>query len=121
MADSARDEIGRALEGKLTPEQLKFLMDEVLAIRKQAHGEFTCKACHQKQKHLVEIPDARAVTSALTDLMTQSWGRPTEQKQDTEIIVNRTIRFVCEHGHECAECSASGGVDGDDGDGVPAE
>ena len=100
MADSARDAIGEALAGKLDEEQLRLLMDEVLKINKMGRG--WCGEC--KKQVMVEIPDARAVTSALTDLMTQSWGRPTEQKQDTEIIVNRTIEYVCEHGHACTEC-----------------
>ena len=92
MADSPREEIGKALEGKLTPEQLAYLLDEVLAIRKGARG--WCPDC---KKHVqVEIPDAKAVTSALGDLMTQSWGRPTEQKVDQSIVVNREVIVVAD-------------------------
>ena len=117
MADSTRDAIGEALAGKLTPEQLAFLMDEVLAITKGARG--WCPNC--KKQVQVEIPDAKAVTSSLAELMTQSWGRPNEQKQDTQIIVNRSVEYVCEHGHPCAECEKTGGAGGDHGDEVPAE
>ena len=85
------------------------------------HADFTCKSCGQKQRQLAEVADAKAVTSSLTDLMTQSWGRPNEQKQDTQIIVNRTVEYVCEHGHECVECAKTEGAGGSDGDEVPAE
>lgn len=91
MAESGtRDEIGKALEGALTPEQLKLLMDEVLAIKKGARG--WCGTC--KKQVLVEISDAKAVTGALTDLMTQSWGRPQEQKTERSIVVNREVILV---------------------------
>jgi hypothetical protein len=82
-----RSQIGDALAGKLTPEQLLFLMDEVLAIKKRAWGEFNCKNCGQLQKQTCDIPDAKAVTSSLTDLLNQAWGRPSEDKAEVEGIV----------------------------------
>lgn len=91
MADGGtRDQIGKALEGALTPEQLKTLMDEVLDIKKSARG--WCKDC--KKQVWVEIPDAKAVTGALTDLMTQSWGRPEAQNTERSIVVNREVILV---------------------------
>ena len=75
MAD-ARSEIGKALEGKLSPEQLSFLMDEVLAITKRPWADVTCRSCKQKQRVQVDVPDAKAVTGALIDLANQAWGRP---------------------------------------------
>ena len=85
MSDT-RSQIGEALAGKLSPEQIEFLLDEVLAIRKNAWGEFSCKGCGQRQRQLVEIPDAKAVTGALVDLANQAWGRPTEDKAEQEGI-----------------------------------
>jgi len=42
MAD-VRDGLAKGLEGKLDEEQIKTLMDEVLAINKSVHTDFTCK------------------------------------------------------------------------------
>lgn len=93
MADTdVRSDIGKALENHLTPEQLTKLMDEVLAITKRAHGEFACKKCGQRQKQLVDVPDARAVVAAMTDLANQAWGRPGEQaKGESGITFVRTV------------------------------
>ena len=94
MSDT-RSQIGDALAGKLTPEQLEFLINEVLAIRKKAWAEFVCKnpGCGQRQRQLTEIPDAKAVTSALTDLLNQAHGRPQEDKGEdqTVTLVRRSI------------------------------
>ncbi len=79
MTDT-RSQIGSALEGKLSPEQLAFLMDEVLAITKSARG--WCAHC--KGAVPVEIPDAKSVTGALVDLANQAWGRPSEDKAEAE-------------------------------------
>ena len=87
MSD-ARVQIGSALNDKLSPEQVRFLMDEVLAITKQGWG--SCKECNHRV--LVDIPDARAVTSSLTDLLNQAWGRPSEvAKEDQGLVVNRKV------------------------------
>ena len=93
MAD-ARSEIGKALESKLTPEQVKMLIEEVLAIRKQAWGDVTCKSCQQKQKVKVEIPDASAVTKSLIELANQAWGRPdvAAGADDEKITFIREVR-----------------------------
>lgn len=73
-----REQIAQALAGFLTPEQTKMLVDEVLAVTKKGRAQFNCKKCGQLQIQFAEIPDARAVTSAITELMNQSYGRPTE-------------------------------------------
>lgn len=92
---SAREEIGRALDGKMTPAQVKILINEVLAIKKRMWGEVTCKACGQRQKAPVDVPDAKAVASALTSLLDQAWGRPSEVKtQDAGLVVNRNVYVV---------------------------
>jgi hypothetical protein len=97
MSDT-RSQIGDAVAGKLTPEQLAFLMDEVLAITKRAWGEFNCKNCGQLQRQTCEIPDAKAVTSSLADLLNQAWGRPSEDKAEAEGIV--FVRKVVYGGEE---------------------
>ena len=88
MAD-VRGDLGAALEGRLTPEQIKLLLDEVLAIKKQAWAN--CPHC--KKKSLVEIPDAKAVTSCLIDLSNQAWGRPGEAAglDDEKIVFERVV------------------------------
>lgn len=73
-----RESIAEALQGFLTPEQTKLLVDEILAVQKTAWAEFNCKKCGASQKHQASIPDARAVTSAITELMNQGFGRPVE-------------------------------------------
>jgi hypothetical protein len=112
--EGTRAEIARALEGFMRPEHLDKLVEEVLEIKKGARG--WCPKC--KGAVMVEISDAKGVTGALTDLLNQSFGRPTETKQETEIIVERTVAFVCEHGHECRECTEAAGADQVE---VPAE
>ena len=75
-----RADIGSALEGRLTPEQLERLLDEVLAITKTGRG--WCPDC--KKSVMVQVPDAKAVTGALVDLANQAWGRPTESHTEPE-------------------------------------
>lgn len=104
MADEERDSralIGDALEGYLTQEQLDALLREALSITKTGRG--WCPGC--KKAVMVEIADAKAVVSATAELLNQAKGRPTEQKRDTEIIVQRTVEYVCEHGHPCSQCA----------------
>lgn len=103
MADAPRDAIGEALAGKLTPEQLTYLMDEVLAITKRVTADFKCRHCSKSQRGQIEIPDAKAVTSSLAELMTQSWGRPDAANQDTEIVVHRNVYLVSEEEETDAE------------------
>jgi hypothetical protein len=86
MSDEVRSQLGESLAGKLTEEQRAFLMDQVLAIEKTVYAEFACKNCGQRQKQPAKIPDAKAVTSSLTDLMNQAWGRPSEDKAEVEGI-----------------------------------
>lgn len=96
MADDVRGSIAEALEGRLTAEQIAFLIDEVLATTKQPWAEFACKKCGARQRQQAVIPDAPAVTRALTELMNQSWGRPTDARHETEIVVNRQVFLVAE-------------------------
>ena len=87
-----RTDIAKGLEGALKPAQIEKLIDEILAIQKGARG--WCPNCNRNVQ--VQIPDAKGVTSALTELMNQSWGRPTDSKVETEIIVNRQVILVAD-------------------------
>jgi hypothetical protein len=91
-----RADLARGLEGKLTPDQIATLIDEVLAITKPVNAEFSCKHCGKKQRHTGQMSDARAVVSSLAELMNQSWGKQTDDKRETEIIVNRQVILVAE-------------------------
>ena len=84
-----REAIAQALTGFLTPEQTVMLIDEILAIKKQARAEFNCKKCGARQIQFGEVSDAKAVSSALTDLANQAYGRPTESS-----VQNDPIQFV---------------------------
>jgi hypothetical protein len=77
-----RSQIGDALAGKLTEDQLAKLVDGILAIEKQARG--WCPNCNKAV--MVTIPDAKGVSGALVDLANQAWGRPSEDKVESEGI-----------------------------------
>ena len=85
-----REAIGEALAGFLTPEQTKILVDEVLAVTKKGRATFNCKKCGAQQIQFAEIPDARAVASAITDLANQAYGRP----QEAAAMHVEPIRFM---------------------------
>lgn len=70
--DDVRDRLKRGLEDHLTDQQITKLFEEVLALTKQSRG--WCKEC--KHAVFVEIPDAKAVTSALMDLSNRAFGTP---------------------------------------------
>jgi DNA-directed RNA polymerase subunit RPC12/RpoP len=82
-----RDELGKKLSSYLTPEQISKLIDEVLAIEKRASAEFRCKKCGQRQMIWTKIPDAKSVATALSDLMNQAFGRPSEQNDTVEPVI----------------------------------
>lgn len=89
MSD-ARSRARDALNGKLTPEVLDTLVDEVLASTKRARG--WCPEC-QKQVW-VEIPDSKAVTSALSELLTQAEGRPGTTEVDSQVVHEYRLEWV---------------------------
>jgi hypothetical protein len=86
-----RDELAAKLSSYLTPEQIEKLVDEVLAITKRASAEFNCKSCGQRQMRWTDIPDAKAVASALGDLMNQAFGRPSETSDTTEPVIFKRL------------------------------
>lgn len=81
-----REAIAQALAGFLTPEQTVVLIDEILAIKKQARAEFNCKKCGARQIQFGEVADAKAVSGALTDLANQAFGRPSEAVTQQEPV-----------------------------------
>lgn len=86
-----RGDIAIALQGWLTPEQLKALLDEILSMKKSARG--WCGHC--KKHVVVEIPDAKAVVGALSDLTNQGFGRPSEASGGDEdrIVFKRLTKL----------------------------
>ena len=89
----SRDLLSEALDAFLTQEQLEILVDRVLQIDKQ-----TWVSCgHCKKKSLVTIPDAKAVVSAMAELLVQAKGRPDGKTSDTGFVVNRNVYVVDDH------------------------
>ena len=89
VVGGVRGEIGRALDGRFTPEQVRLLLDEILAIKKQVW--VSCGHC--KKRSLVEVADAKAVAGALKDLASEAWGRPVEGNVESGITFVREVRF----------------------------
>jgi hypothetical protein len=86
----ARDRLSTALEEKLTKDQLAILLDEVLAVTKNARAY--CPECRHHVN--VQVNDAKAVAGALTDLLVQAEGRPREAStQPAGIIFTRKIFY----------------------------
>lgn len=68
----ARELLRVGLDGRLDAETVRVLLEEILAVRKKAWG--SCPGCRKMVE--VEVADARAVASALGELLTQGGGRP---------------------------------------------
>ena len=85
MAESKtpRDELRDGLANYLTADQTKALIDEVLAIKKQAWMH--CPHC--KKRSTVEVSDARSVAAAVKDLLAEGYGRPQASEVEGERIV----------------------------------
>jgi hypothetical protein len=66
----------------LDAETIRVLMKEVLASTKHARG--WCGSC--RKAVTVEIPDAKAVVSAMSDLLVQAKGRPSEASSDDDRV-----------------------------------
>ena len=83
MPDDPRSLLAEGLRSYMSEDQVKALFDEILATKKPARG--WCSKCRHAVQ--VEIADAKAVTSAITDLINQGFGRPKEaQVSDAERI-----------------------------------
>ncbi len=91
MAD-VREGIADALQGTLTPEQIRSIVDEALAVKKKGSAEFNCKKCGAAQKQVFEYSDVKAVLAALELLANQSWGRPGEAaRSQSQVVFTRVI------------------------------
>lgn len=86
-----REVLATALGNYLTPDQVKKLIDEILAINKRMSSEFTCKGCSKRQMQWIEVPDAKAVASALGDLLSQGFGRPSESSEKTDPVIFKRL------------------------------
>jgi hypothetical protein len=86
-----REELGKKLSSFLTPEQIAKLIDEILAIEKRISAEFTCKNCGQRQMRWTTAPDAKAVATALGDLLNQAFGRPGETTDTVEPVIFKRL------------------------------
>ena len=96
---SPRDRVAQGLAGYRSPELLEKLLGEVMALEKVAWG--SCKCGKRVQ---ISVPDARAVTSSLVDLLKEGYGTPNARDTDRSIVVNRTVIVACDSGNEC-ECA----------------
>jgi hypothetical protein len=92
MADP-REQLAKALEGYLTPEQMEMLINEVLAVQKRVSADFSCKACGQRQRQIGTMSDAKAVALALPDLLNQAYGRPSEQEHVEQVLFTRLTKL----------------------------
>jgi hypothetical protein len=86
-----REELAARLSTYLTEDQIKKLIDEILAIDKRASAEFVCKTCGQRQMRWTRIPDAKAVAAALGDLLNQAFGRPSESGSRPETVIFKRL------------------------------
>ena len=90
----ARSRIQSSLEGVLDKATLDSLLTEVLAIKRQARG--WCKECSKAVP--VEIPDAKAVVSAMGELLTQRSGVPERSPRTTRrTTVFYNVITTCSH------------------------
>ncbi len=93
----ARGRIEEALDGVLDRETLDVLLKEGLAVTKQARG--WCPNC--KKAVQVDIPDSKAVVSAMGELLTQAKGRPEQEVLDDQhVTVFYSVITTCSHGDD---------------------
>jgi hypothetical protein len=91
-----RSQIGEALGEALDRGKLDDLLEAILELKKGARG--WCPKCNRAV--MVEINDAKAVAGALKDLNAEAWGRPSEDKVESEGI--QFVRKVVYGGTEDA-------------------
>lgn len=77
------------LGSRLTEEQYDKLFDGALAITKLAWG--SCREC--KHKVQVEIPDAKAVIGAISDLVTKIADLPSGSVEGERVVFQRLVEF----------------------------
>lgn len=90
---SARQRIEESLENVLDRETLDLLLKEVLAGEKPIRT--WCPSC-KKAVH-TSIPDAKAVVAAMSELLTQGFGRPAQQASEDEQAVHVSYTVLVQH------------------------
>lgn len=93
------------MNGKLTKETLDALLDEVLALTKRVRG--WCPECSKQV--WVEISDAKAVTAALGELLTQAEGRPATADVESSVVHEYRLEWVRPDGSSGAGVASGGG------------
>lgn len=90
--EDARTAIDKLLDDKIDAELLDTLFENVLSIEKQTRG--WCPSC--KKSVNVTVPDAKAVVSALNELLIQAKGRPgqSEQAEDRSVVFTNKVVLV---------------------------
>lgn len=91
-----RTAIADALAAYLSPEQVERLVDEILAIHKRVPVKLECDYCGRAKSAYVEVPDAKAVVSALTELLSQGFGRPDVAKMEKDLVTIRRFTDLTE-------------------------
>jgi hypothetical protein len=86
-----RAAIAEALGDLMTTTQVSYLIQEVLSVNKRVNFTLHCDHCGNKNRRMAEIPDAKAVVSALTDLLAQGFGRPGEARLDEGTVNFRRL------------------------------
>ena len=102
-----REEIASGLAGALSEEQVRYLVDEILAAKKVTW--VSCGYC--KKKSQVEVPDAKAVAMALPPLLDQAFGKrgQTESEQGERIVFTRVVTYAGKAPGEPVEPDAAAG------------
>jgi hypothetical protein len=85
-----------ALDGILDAETIRVLVQEVLASKESARG--WCPDCSKQVR--VEIHDARAVTTGISELLNQAKGPGQESEQGGGTVVHYYSILTCNHGHD---------------------
>ena len=89
-ADDARQAIDKMLDSKIDEDLLNTLFENVLSLEKSARG--WCPSC--KKAVNVTINDAKAVVSALNELLVQAKGRPAQSEEESKqsfSFVNKVV------------------------------
>ena len=91
--NDSRTTIDQALRNVLSPARVELVVDQILQSKKQVW--MNCPSC--KKRNLLEVDDAKAVASGLSELITQAQGRPgTESPGDGSLVVNRKVVLVAD-------------------------
>jgi hypothetical protein len=85
--DDPRAALAAGMSAYMSREMVDRLLDECLSLEKRTW--VSCPGCGKRNE--VSIPDARATVDAVSSLLTQGYGRPSEQRTPPQIVVNRQV------------------------------